>query len=543
MNTSIARSGPLVRHPFLRELGWMTVAILSIKLCWLVLDPTLRVYMGDSMVYLQTAAWLSGSPGRSYLYGALLHFTAYPLHSPLAIIVLQALCSTVTALTLFAFLRLALGVRMAMAVAAALLLATEPAQIFFERMVMAETVGLLSLIATLLAYSRYLQTRSLYWYLLGCLFGLATGNFRTSLLPVVVGLALVAPAILLSTCAGIGGDWKRRLRHVAAAAAILAGSHLAYTHAYGIAMKAPPGYLALTGMMRIGLVAPLIEPEHFEGTGVSGDVLQQVKLPLADHWQRGNHIWSEQGLWRVLEKNSTDPERVARTITRRAMLDHPLRLLQINVETLGGYFDPQKTYWRMMDDKGAIAPDARARELIREWLHYDIEGVDTRETPARAYFSLSSTWLTACLVLLGPLALASLAAGWRTPQRPQFLLLSLASLGLVASHLLFSHIVSFRYLHPFPWFVFANIAVIAGTPWRTSTQRRAGATQVSQGLDLTAPMRHRSQDQAYQRGKRRDDQHCGHKDGRRNPWHQAGCQIGVDKRDAQHDGTYCEQRA
>ena len=461
MNTSIAGAAPPLRRPFMRELSWIASAILAIKLCWLALDSTLRVYMGDSMVYLQTAAWLSGSPGRSYLYGALLHFTAYPLHSPLAIIVLQALCSTVTALALFAFLRLALRVGATAALVASLLLATEPAQVFFERMVMAETFGLLSLVATLLAYSRYLQTRSLYWYLLGCLFGLATGNFRTSLLPVVMGLALVAPAILLLTSTGLASDWKRQFRHTAAALAILAGSHLAYTHAYGIAMKAPPGYLALTGMMRIGLVAPLIEPEHFEGTGVSGDVLRQVELPLADHWQRGNHIWSENGLWRALEKNSADPERVARIITRRAMLDHPLRLLQINIETLGGYFDRHKTHLRIMDDKGSIAPDARARELIREWLHYDIENVDVRDTPARDYFSLSSTWLTACLILLGPLALTSLAAGWRTPERPQFLLLSLASLGLVASHLLFSHIVSFRYLHPFPWFVLANIAVIA----------------------------------------------------------------------------------
>lgn len=477
MNNLIPSVRTLFQRVTVRELAWAAAAILAIKIGWLALDPVLRVYMGDSMVYLQTAAWLSGSPGRSYLYGALLHFTAYPLHSPLAIITLQILCSTLSALTLFAFLRVFLGTTMVISLAASLLLATEPAQVFFERMVMAETVGLLSLVATFLAYARYLQNRSLYWYLLGCLFGLATGNFRTSLLPVVMGLAVVAPVILLCSGQHFPMDWKRRLLHAGAAAAILLCSHLTYTQAYGIAMKSPPGYLALTGMMRIGLVAPLIEPEHFDGTGVSGDVLRQVKLPLADHWQRGNHIWDEHGLWRALEKNSTDPEGVARTITRRAMLDHPLRLLQINIETLGGYFDPHRTYWRMRDDVGTIAPDARARELIQEWLHYDIEGVDARDTPARIYLGRSSTWLTACLILLAPLALATLVAGWRTPERPQYLLLSLASLGLVASHLLFSHIVSFRYLHPLPWFVLANLAALLGCAAArlTSTAGRASA--------------------------------------------------------------------
>lgn len=48
--------------------------------------------------------------------------------------------------------------------------------------------------------------------------------------------------------------------------------------------------------------------------------------------------------------------------------------------------------------------------------------------------------------------------------------LCLASLGLVASHLLFAHIPSLRYLHPMPWFVLANLALVLA-----ALARRRGA--------------------------------------------------------------------
>lgn len=484
----LARFAPSGGHPSARrELGLALALVLFVKLAWLVADHTLRLYMGDSMVYLQTAAWLSGAAGRSYLYGAILHFTAFPLASPVAIIVLHALWSSASCLGLHVFLRHGLGVPWTYAASAAVLLALEPAQLFMERMVMAETAGLLALIATFLAYAHYLQQGRLRWYLAGCLAGLAAGNFRTSLLPVAIGLGLVAPALFLTLRRGIALNVGARLRHGAIALCMLALSHVAYTQAYGLAMKTEPGYLALTGMMRIGLVAPLIQPHHFEGTGVSGEMLDQVKLPLDDHWQRGNHIWSEKGLWRVLERNASDPEAVARVITRRAMLEHPVELLRINIATMGGYLDERKRYWRMQDDVGTVPPDAHAREVILEWMSWDVAGIDATDTPARAYFATSSAWLIACLFLLAPLALATFAVGWRRERRDLYALLSLASLGLVASHLLFSHIVSFRYLHPLPWFVLANAAAVAAALAGRLALSEAGARETADRPGLSPP--------------------------------------------------------
>lgn len=465
---------------------WLVAAMLVLltKIGWLLADHTLRLYMGDSMVFLQTGAWLSPSPGRSFLYGALLHFSAFPLQSPTAIILLQVALSAATSLCLFHFLRQVLALRFWICLLATLFYATEPSQLFFERMVMAETAGQFALVLTLLALSRFLAQGKFRWYLISCMFGLLAANFRTSLLPVVLGLGLVVPWVKYSLV-DIDKRWRQRLGAAAVALGALAASHLAYTQAYGIAFRCPPGYLALTGMMRIGLVAPLIRPEHFEGTGVSGDILKRVRLPLSDHWQRGNHIWSSKGLWHALEKHSPNPEQVARTITRRAMLSNPLGLLKINLETLGGYFDKDRVYWRMQDDIGVIAPDDRALELVSGWLEWDAKGVNALETPARLFFAGSYHWLVFCLFGLAPIALFSLVAGWRRPQRPQFVLLALVSVGLVASHLLFAHIVSFRYIHPLPWFMLASIAVLVDAA--TSSRRLSDPQRGTASAGKPAP--------------------------------------------------------
>ena len=448
-----------------REIVVAALALAIIELAWLVIDHTLRLYMGDSMMFVLSSTRLTGVASRSFLYGWTLYLVPVTA-TPMTILCVQTFWSALSALGLFVFLRHAIGLRFLASLIPALLFAVEPAQVFLVRLLMAETYGLLAFVCTLLVLARYLHNGKLGWYLLACLGGLATASIRTSLLPVVIGLCTLAPIIHVFLRRAPAIAVRPPGWYIPAALAILLTCHVGYMHAYGWATKQPPGYLATTGMMRIGLVAPLIRAEDFAGTGVPGTVLDQVRRPLDDHWQRGNHIWMDDGLWRVLENNSRDPEMVARTITRRAMLRNPIGLLRINIETLAGYFDPHRSYWRMLDDIGVIAPSRDDIALVRTAMHWDPSGVNQLETPARRYFAASKWWLTACLFLLAPLALATLVIGWRTPNREQYVLLAMASLGLVASHLLFAHIISYRYLHPFPWFVLANLAVIIDGAWR-----------------------------------------------------------------------------
>ena len=98
---------------------------------------------------------------------------------------------------------------------------------------------------------------------------------------------------------------------------------------------------------------------------------------------------------------------------------------------------------------------------MRQHLRYDATGLHDFHNRASAWFSAGAAWLVFCLFGLAPLALLALWLGWNAPRRELRVLLALVSIGLVAGHLLFSHIVSDRYLHPLPWFVLANAALLA----------------------------------------------------------------------------------
>jgi hypothetical protein len=58
------------------------------------------------------------------------------------------------------------------------------------------------------------------------------------------------------------------------------------------------------------------------------------------------------------------------------------------------------------------------------------------------------------------LAIAAVAFAWRTRMRAPVLLLAATSLGAFAAEALFSHIVSYRYLHAFPLLVWLDAGAL-----------------------------------------------------------------------------------
>src|SRR6185503_3204392 len=72
--------------------------IFAVKLLLLWLDPTPKLYMGDSSSYIRTALLGSIPSDRSYFYGYLVHWLAVWPHSFTPLLVAQALVSGVTAI-------------------------------------------------------------------------------------------------------------------------------------------------------------------------------------------------------------------------------------------------------------------------------------------------------------------------------------------------------------------------------------------------------------------------------------------------------------
>ena len=453
--------------------------LLAIKAAWLALDTTVRVFLGDSGSYLHTAltGWIP--PDRSFLYGWLIEASAIRMDSIHALLGVQTLFGIASGVLLYVWLVSGLKLRHRLALVCAALFALDPAQVFYERMMMAEATGLLAFLLFFCSLSAYVARGRWIFIPVYAAFGVLAVAFRINLLAVVLVLSLLAPLIRVWTAIRTEGSSTRRAVLLGGAQLLLAAictvqAHGYYKRWYGELAQTAPGYTANTGIFRLALVAPLIEPHHFRNTGVSPKILDELKLDYRDRQQREGQIWLEGGLIDVLRRHTTEADRAARKISIRAAREHPVGLVQLGLATAADYFNPAIANPRLQDDIGRRPVPPDLVEPLREHLDYDASDLHLRDTPALQWFVLGSGWLTACLFGLVPLALLALWFGRKAPQPELRLLLALTSIGLVTGHVLFSHIVSFRYLHPLPWFVLANLAVLVAALQLRRPVARAG---------------------------------------------------------------------
>lgn len=428
---------------------WLALVLVALKLASILVDPTQRFFLGDSESYLHSAltGWIP--PDRSFLYGLFIRFSAVESGDLVGLLVAQSLCGVVTALLCARIVCIDLGVVRRGAALVACLLAIEPAQLFYERMVMAESLGTLCLIAMLSCGLAYLRHRAWPWLIAVALAGIATVGLRMSLLPVVLGFALLPPlASVLER--GARRSWRRTGLHLLIVLAATGLAHTAYQRIYGHLSEGPPAYLQSSGTFRLGLVAPLVKPEHLQQVGLAPGLLQTVRPRLADPRTREAQLWLDDGLVAVLRRAAgADTETFARQITAQALRDDPLGLLRLSLATTLDYFVTSEISPRMADDLGTRPLSAGALTSLRERLNHDGSHTHELRNPAAVYFEQGGYWLIFCLFALAPLALLALLRLWNR-RRAAIALVTLTALGLVAGQLLFSHIVSFRYLHPFP---------------------------------------------------------------------------------------------
>ena len=453
-----------------REALQVLGAVLLVKLLLLALDRNLRFFMGDSASYLHAALSDWVPPDRSFTYPELVRLALWA-QSAHSLVLLQTLLGAASCLMLFQLLRRGVALPFAWAAGGALLLAIEPSQLFYERMMMAKAAGGFLLIACMLATVAYVRSAQLRWLPLLVLCGLGAVSMRMSLLPVVLGLSACAPLLCaLHNHARLdrGRPLLAVLRtglHLAAVMLLTALSHSAYKQTYGDLTGADPDYIGAQGQMRLGLVAPLVRPEHLARAGVDPALLDELGPPLHDPRAREAQIWLPDGLFGRLQARMPveDAQRVARKISVRALQSDPLGLFRLGASTFADYFDDEIALARMSSDLGDAPPNADMLAVIEERLRYRADGLFAQPGLVAGLFEHSRWWLTLQLFLLAPLALWALWRAWSEPQRRAALLVAgTLALGLVASQLLFAHIVSFRYLHPMPpLFIGLAVALVA----------------------------------------------------------------------------------
>lgn len=457
-----------------RIVTFLILAVLAIKAVFLILDPTVRLFMGDSASYLH-AAWAAWVPAdRSYTYPLFIRLLAVPAHSLVPLLLAQTFLGACTALLVYRMLQGAFAVDAPVAAIAAVLFAAGPEQLFYERMVMAETISLFALACMLASGLAYLRKGNPAWLLGMTLAGVMAISYRMSLLPVVLGFALLPPMIRLLTNRHRG---KRAivvgLVHVLVAATLTIGAHSAYKSWVGYLGDGKPGYAINAGMLRLGLVLPLVKQEDLDGLGLPDDFLDSLPPGWNDRGNREAALWSDDGVIARLRAQLGDEgmTRVARKLSIRAMRRDPAGLARLGWLTLGDYFSAPVVAHRMRDDLGERSPSAKASQTLRERFGYESDGVYERRTLTHVYFGACGPWLTLCLFALPLFGLLNAGLGW-SARNAAMLLLGLTSVGMFLGHALFSSIVSFRYLHAFPMAVLLDAGALAA--W--VHQSRSGRT-------------------------------------------------------------------
>jgi hypothetical protein len=431
------------------------LTLLAIKGVFLWLDRTVRLYLGDSAAYLWGAMDDGRLPDdRSFTYSWLIRLLVDPTDGLFSLLEWQALAGAGIALTLFIALHRRLRVSPAVAAGGACLLAIEPAQLYYERMVLAETAGLFAFVACYAAAAAYLASGRAPWLPVVAVLGLLAASFRLNYLPVVL---VISPALPLLRVTDVSPAARRTLAaHLAIALCAVTVLHVGYRYWVAHIFQSPPGYIARAGFMQLGLVTPLLRPEHFAQVGLPPTFSEELAFPLANLDARMQHMWAPGGLVRELRDRKLNVEPIARELARLALRDDPLGLIRMGVATVGHYFVAERIAHALDNDLGRRQIPEEILWTLRERWNYDATGLPTRITVVSRYFEMSTWWLVAGLFLLPVLSVLNVAATWRTPERPQAVLAALIGIGLVLAHLLFVPVAFYRYLHPLPFFVLLN---------------------------------------------------------------------------------------
>ena len=220
---------------------WLFCALIfAIKFLLLWLDPTPKLFLGDSGAYIWTAltGWIPSD--RSYFYGYLVRWLAVWPHSFGPLLLSQMLVSAVTAIVFALICSRFFRMSNRLSFLFGLMCALDPCQLVWERYVMTESFSLLVYVLVLYWSLAYLRDRRLWQLAVVQALSVLLIGFRMSFLPVVQACTILLPLIAFARCAfpalrnrsgthaPARGVLTTGLMHVAASIAMMFVMHGAY---------------------------------------------------------------------------------------------------------------------------------------------------------------------------------------------------------------------------------------------------------------------------------------------------------------------------
>jgi len=324
--------------------------IFAVKLLLLWLDPTPKLYLGDSGSYIRTALIGSIPSDRSYFYGYLVRWLAVWPHSFTPLLVAQALASGVTAIVFAVICSRFFRMSNRLSFLFGLLCALDPCQLVWERYVMTETFSLLVYMLVLYWSLAYLRDRRLWQLAVVQALSVLLIGFRMSFLLVVEGCTILLPLIAFARCAlpalreriearvPQGSVLAMALTHVAASIMMMFLMHGAYKYGNGYLTHREPAYLYDAGAHLAAVWAPALQPSdatdpRFGEIIANGPEFKIKVLGLRNAQQYGKGLLIDR--WRQIEKNHPTNDRVARETAINALRHRPLLIAGLAVKTSG----------------------------------------------------------------------------------------------------------------------------------------------------------------------------------------------------------------
>ncbi len=330
------------------------VFVFAVKLLLLWLDPTPKLFMGDSGAYIQTAlkGWIPED--RSYFYGYLVRWLAVWPHSFTPLLMSQALASGVTTIVFTLICRRFFELSLTLAFLFGFICALDPLQLVWERYVMTETFSLLVYALVLYWSLAYLRDRRLWQVAVVQGFSVLLIGFRMSYLLLVQACTILLPVIAVARC--FFPVLRKRLEprilqanlfaigvtHLIVSLALMFVMHGAYKYANGRLSHREPDYLYSTGDHLAAVWAPALEPwdatdPRFAEIVRNGDQFNMRSLHArnAQQYAQGSLIKR----WREIETDRRKNERVTRETAMNALRRRPLVIVGLAVQTYMEYWN------------------------------------------------------------------------------------------------------------------------------------------------------------------------------------------------------------
>ena len=453
--------------------GWWVFCalVLAIKLLLLWLDPTPKLFMGDSGSYLHTAltGWIPDD--RSYFYGYLVRWLAVWPHSLAPLVLSQTLASAVTAIVFALICRRFFEISNSLSFLFGILCALDPCQLIWERYVMTETFSLLLYVLVLYWSLAYLRDRRLWQLAVVQMLSVLLIGFRMSYLLIVQACTVLLPLIAFVLCGlpALRNPSEPRapkvrvlsgLTHVIASIAIMFVTHGAYKYANGWLSNREPAYLYDAGAHLCAVWAPALEPSDASDPRFGELIANGHQFKIKDLRSRNAQQYGEGFLiwrWREIERNRRTNDRVTRETAINAVRRRPLEIVRLAVQTYMEYWDIRSIWRYARIDLGYGKLHDDTVKMFAEKFGFQT----VKQLPVRPYSLLQEYFLAAWpyyfILVVSPLVCAF--AIWLSRDRTLALLLFIhASIMMVVVTAL-SPQPCIRYLQPISLLTLLSIAI------------------------------------------------------------------------------------